>query len=334
MVGQYTKEEFYSQADAWEKVLKMDTTLPEYEGNLIFFGAGVAFSVAKTLAWTARKVLGRPAFAVASQDMVLHKDVIPTLNAWLYVAISRTGTVSDNIAAIKAIKATDPNSRIFAIIGEDTQDVGKLSDESVTLDIPEMSVATTKTISSITLAGQAMMTRTAAPEIHESLSKLPGLLRSITPQYEEVCNKIAAADFGQLVFLGTGPHLGMAEASALAVLEMSVERCIAHQSLVFMHGHCVTTNHYPTLVVAYVSNAGSSEELKALDSLNKEKTTLVCIGDSVDEKVSKYAINTNAGLSDTARSVLYLPFGQLLGVTRSIARGYDPDCPPNLEKVF
>ncbi|WP_213973898.1 SIS domain-containing protein [Tepidanaerobacter acetatoxydans] len=333
MVGKFTKEEFTSQAEAWERVLKSEETFPDCEGNIIFFGAGVAYYAAKTLAWTVSDILKKPAFAVMSQDLTLNPSIIPSLGAGLFIAISRTGTVSDNIAAIKAIKSVNPNYKIYAVVGEVSDEIGRLCDYTVTLDIHEESVATTKTISSIILAAQVMLSKYKAPDFYEALTKLPDLLRRLTPEYEKLSNELAKKEFGQIIFTGTGAHYGIAEASALAVLEMSVERCFGYQSLVYLHGHCVTSNFYPTLVVAYISTNGQDIEVKALDTLNKEHTTLVCLGD-LKNRIGNFSIDMNTGIPDTARSILYLPFAQILGITRSINRGFNPDSPPNLKKVF
>lgn len=333
MVGKYTKKEFLSQADAWEKVLKLEEKFPECQGNIIFFGAGVAYYAAKTLAWTVKDVLKRPAFAVMSQDLTLNPNIIPSLGADLFVGISRTGTVSDNIAAIKVIKSIDPNYKICVIVGEEPDEIGKICDNVVALNIYENSVATTKTASSMILAGQVMLTKEKAPEFYEDLTKLPSLLKKLTPEYEKLSVELAKREFGQIIFAGTAAHYGIAEASSLAVLEMSVERCFGYQSLVYLHGHCVTSNHYPTLVIAYISTKGQKQELEGFSTLNKEKTCLVTLGD-LENKVGNFAINIRSGISDTARSVLYLPFAQALGIERSISRGFDPDTPPNLKKVF
>jgi glucosamine 6-phosphate synthetase-like amidotransferase/phosphosugar isomerase protein len=40
-----------------------------------------------------------------------------------------------------------------------------------------------------------------------------------------------------------------------------------------------------------------------------------------------------SGLDEIANSVLYLPFGQMLALGRSLAKGLNPDRPENLDVV-
>jgi glucosamine--fructose-6-phosphate aminotransferase (isomerizing) len=40
-----------------------------------------------------------------------------------------------------------------------------------------------------------------------------------------------------------------------------------------------------------------------------------------------------SGLPEVARSVLYVPVGQLVALARSLAKGLDPDRPNNLDAV-
>lgn len=334
MVGKYSMEEYQTQAEAWETVFDIDVKLPEASGNIVFFGGGVALNIARTLAFTTQVVLGRPAIAISSQDLTAYPNVITGLGADLFVSISRTGTVSDNIAAINSIRKAQPSAKVFGIVGEDLQNYGDLCDGIVHLDIHEDSVATTKTISAMTLAGQLMIARAGAPELGKELADAPRLLRSLTPAYDKLGQTLASKEFDQIVFLGSGPIFGIAEASALAVLEMSVERCLAHQPGVFMHGHFVTTHFHPTLVVSYLSDGGREAELNVLRQLCSDKVTTVCIGKEVDDAISSHKIEIGTKISDVARSILYLPFAQTLGIQRSMARGYNPDAPPNLPKVF
>lgn len=338
MVGRHSMDEYRRQAQAWERALSLDARLPETHGNIVFFGGGVALSVAKTLAFTTQTVLGRPAMAVASQDLAAYPGIVAGLGAELFVSISRTGAVSDNIAAIKSIRKAQQSATIFGLVGEDPMDYGTLCDDLLVLGIHEESVATTQTISAMALAGQVLIakagTEAGAARFFQELSKLPDLLRSLTPRYDELGRILAADEFDQIVFLGSGPSLGIAEAGALAVLEMSVEKCLSHQPGVFMHGHFVTTRLYPTLVVLYLSDGGRAAELDVLRQLSPGKVTASCIGNGVGEAVAAHKIEMNADISDAARALLYLPFAQTLGIKRSVARGYDPDMPPGLPKVF
>lgn len=327
----HTLREIKDQSEAWEKALNVTATFPQGTKPIVFFGAGVATAAANTLAWATRAILKRPAFAVSSQDIFTYDNWVDRLGAGLFVSISRTGDVTDNIRAAKIIKNNCKDIPLVGIIGETGGELGSICDSFQELEIMEESIATTKTISSIILCGQTMLYNTAGKPA-DDLRRLPELFHQVVPIYESLINEVKDQEYDQIVFLGSGPLNGIAEASAIAALEMAVEKVGANQPLVYLHGPRVTTSLYRTLIVTYLSAKGRDHELAALSNLANERVTLVTVGEQLEEK--SLMRNLNTGLSDLDRSVLLLPLGQLLGAHRAIARGYNPDRPPNLPKVF
>lgn len=333
-MGTYTKKEIFEQSAAWAKVLKLERRLPDIEGPLVFFGAGVALGASDCLVWASREILRRPAYAISSQDLFLNREIIPSLQAGLFVSISRTGDVTDNILAAKAIKSAAGDATILTVIGEDGKELGAFCDEAIELQVFEESVATTKTISSMILGSQVLMYNSVPLDFGLTLGKLPGLLETVMPRYEQVVSELAGEEFDQIVVLGTGPLYGIAQIGALAMLEMSVEQVFPYQTLVYLHGPRVNVGRHRTLVIAFVSSRGKNEEMKALNELEANGATVVALGDGLGAENGILTIDLESGLADVDRAVLYLPFTQLLGAERSLARGYDPDSPPNLPKVF
>jgi glucosamine--fructose-6-phosphate aminotransferase (isomerizing) len=82
-----------------------------------------------------------------------------------------------------------------------------------------------------------------------------------------------------------------------------------------------------TALVALVSEANRTHELKVLDEMRERGAQIVPIGET------DVAVEFRSGLSEAARSVLYLPFAQLIGYERSMAKGLNPDQPHNLTAV-
>lgn len=334
MKGKHTNKEIMEQGAAWSQVLELERELPDTQGPVVFFGAGVALGASETLIWGVREILGRPAYAISSQDVFLNQQIIPSLGAGLFVSISRTGEVTDNILAAKAIKSAVKDTKMITVIGEHAGGLGPVCDEVVELGILEESIATTKTISSMILATQVMMHNTASKDCKKTLGKLPSLLEKAMPKYKDTINQVAKEEFDQIVVLGTGPLLGMAQVGALAMLEMSVEPVFPYQTLVYLHGPRVNISAHRTLIIGFVSSKGKAEELKALEEMRSNGATVIAIGDDLGDIPHMLTIDLASGLSDVDRAVLYLPFTQLLGVERSLHRGYNPDAPPNLPKVF
>ena len=67
--------------------------------------------------------------------------------------------------------------------------------------------------------------------------------------------------------------------------------------------------------------------MKVLNEMQKRGARLVSIGEA------EVAAEFRSGVSEAARSVLYLPIGQLIAFERSLFNGLNPDRPENLTAV-
>jgi glucosamine--fructose-6-phosphate aminotransferase (isomerizing) len=74
-------------------------------------------------------------------------------------------------------------------------------------------------------------------------------------------------------------------------------------------------------------------ERDVVDDVRKFGANAVVIGDSLEDFRCDVKIELNSGLTDLSRSVLYLPFLQLLAYYRTLKLGLNPDQPRNLGKV-
>jgi glutamine---fructose-6-phosphate transaminase (isomerizing) len=82
-----------------------------------------------------------------------------------------------------------------------------------------------------------------------------------------------------------------------------------------------------TVLVGLVSEANRAHEMKVLGEMRERGARIVSVGEHDVE------VEFRSGLSEAARSVLYLPFAQLIGYDRSMAKGFNPDQPHNLTAV-
>jgi glutamine---fructose-6-phosphate transaminase (isomerizing) len=108
--------------------------------------------------------------------------------------------------------------------------------------------------------------------------------------------------------------------------EMSLTHSEPFHFLEFRHGpmSMVTGS---TVLVGLVSEANCPRELKVLDEMRERSARIVSVGERDVE------VEFRSGLSEAARNVLYLPFAQLIGYERSLAKGLNPDRPHNLTAV-
>jgi glucosamine--fructose-6-phosphate aminotransferase (isomerizing) len=82
-----------------------------------------------------------------------------------------------------------------------------------------------------------------------------------------------------------------------------------------------------TLILGLRSEQNRTQENQVLEEMRARGAQIV----SLDE--TEADVNFASGLGESARNILYLPFGQIMGYERSLAKGLDPDRPHNLEAV-
>jgi glucosamine--fructose-6-phosphate aminotransferase (isomerizing) len=79
------------------------------------------------------------------------------------------------------------------------------------------------------------------------------------------------------------------------------------------------------LVIGLVSEAQRANEMAVLAEVRAQGARTLALANRDAEVI------LGAGLSDLARNVLYLPFGQLVAFERALSKKLNPDKPENLE---
>jgi glucosamine--fructose-6-phosphate aminotransferase (isomerizing) len=136
----------------------------------------------------------------------------------------------------------------------------------------------------------------------------------------------AELTFDRFYFLGSGLRYGLACEYALKMKEMSLTHSEPFHFMEFRHGPMSMVSESAVLV-GLVSEANRAHELKVLDEMRQRGARIVSVGETDVE------VAFQSDLSEAARGVLYLPFAQLIGYERSMAKGFNPDQPHNLTAV-
>jgi glucosamine--fructose-6-phosphate aminotransferase (isomerizing) len=192
----------------------------------------------------------------------------------------------------------------------------------------ENSVVQTRAFSTLYLGAAAVAALwTGAAALFDELSGLPTAGRRVLNSCAALARSIGGdMDVDRFYFLGSGPRYGLACEYALKMKEMSLTHSEPFHFLEFRHGpmSMVTGS---TALVGLVSEANRTPEVKVLDEMRGRGARIVSVGESGVEAEFR------SDLSEAARGVLYLPFAQLIGYERSMAKGLNPDQPHNLTAV-
>ena len=344
--GDFTRSEIASQRDVWQKTLeKFSQQQGELSGALtglskrpfIVIGCGSTYYLALHAASVLRSV-GVNAWALPSSELVFFPQAhLP--GDFILLVLSRSGTTSESLWAMDAYRTAHPSTgKIISISCVPGTPMVAGSDIVLCSEFAqEKSVAQTRSFSSMALMVQALAGMLGDDMSRlERLARLPGALESMLAQIGDLPQRLGG-DLGldRLFFLGSGPFYGIACEMMLKTKEMTTSWAEAYHCLEFRHGPMSVVSS-STLLVGLISDSGAAAEMRVLREMKAKGALTLAFTESrgdYDWSGVDMLIETQTGLSDWERPVLYLPPVQWLAFYRALAKGLDPDSPTNLTQV-
>jgi glutamine---fructose-6-phosphate transaminase (isomerizing) len=336
--GEFTHAEIYSQPEVWMAALdvlkaqRADTTQlwqhSQYD-HILFTGCGSTYFLSLAAASLLQELGGQSACALPASELWLSPaSSYARQGKTLLVAVSRSGSTTETVRACEAFKQAGRGDLVTLSCYPD-QPLAQLGALNIVLPSgQEDSVVQTRAFSVLYLGAVALAALwTGHAALFDELAGLPAAGRQLLNNYSTLAQSLGAnMDFDRFYFLGSSSRYGLACEYALKMKEMSLTHSEPFHFMEFRHGpmSMVTDS---TVIVGLVSEANRDQEMKVLDEMRDRGARIVSVGERDVE------VEFRSGLSEAARSVLCLPFAQLIGYERSLAKGLNPDQPHNLTAV-
>jgi len=265
-----------------------------------------------------------PTRALPGSETWLNPGLIPAAARPLLIAVSRSGTTTETIRATRAFggktvtvscypKAELPTIGSFNLLVTAGQ---------------ETSVAQTRAFSTLYLATLTLAVfASGRDDLWQELQSLPALAEKLINRYEPLAEELGKdLALDRFYFLGSGLRYGLACEVNLKMKEMTLTHSEPFHFLEYRHGPkaMVTPS---ALVVGLLSDAQREQEEAVLKDMRLLGGRTLSIAESGAD------VELDSGLSEIARSLLYLPIPQLIAFQRSVAKGLNPDQPENLTAV-
>jgi glucosamine--fructose-6-phosphate aminotransferase (isomerizing) len=242
----------------------------------------------------------------------------------LFLAISQSGRSPDLLAAVQAAKAG--GALVVAMVNDTTSPLAAIADETIPLSAgPELSVAATKSyIASLSAIVQLTAEWAQDDELLGALENLPALLgRAWALDWSAAGERLR--DARNLYVLGRGVGYAVAQEAALKFKETCGLHAESFSAAEVQHGPmALIKDGFPLLVFTQ-----DDESLASVEAL-------------VEEMAGRGADVWSAGGKGRLPALAAHPVLQPLLLIQSfyrmvhglaLARGYDPDQPPHLNKV-
>ncbi len=326
-----TYNEIKNQTEAWNQALELTKTaqLPKADNyeQVIFTGCGSTYYLSLAAAALYQELTGRPARAVPGGELLLNPGTVVSNQKTLLIAISRSGTTTETVKAVEAF-ITNKNGDVLVISNYDEL-LSQSADVSIVIPKgQEESVAQTGSFASMYVAAAGVSARMAGRnDLIDSMSSLSEVGDRVIQKYEPYAQQLGenlVAD--RFYFLGSGIRYGLACEVNLKMKEMTLTHSEPFHFLEFRHGPMSMVNE-KTVVIGLVSKSNQKHEKAVLSEMQKLGGRVVSIGERDADIIFDLAV------PEHIQGVLYLPVLQLMAFYRSLAKGYNPDRPNNLEAV-
>jgi glucosamine--fructose-6-phosphate aminotransferase (isomerizing) len=327
----HTYNEIHLQTDAWTQAIELTRNLPLPESagyqHVIFTGCGSTYYLSLAASTLYQELTGCAARAVPAGELVLNPQTVLTDQKTLLVAVSRSGTTSETLKAVKNFKAQKRGD--IVVISNYDEILSQLADVNIVIDKgQEESVAQTRAFASMYVAASVLCARMAGREdLVEATGRLPEVGNWVIRNYEAYAKAIGEnLDFDRFYFLGSGIRYGLACEANLKMKEMTLTHSEPFHFLEFRHGPMSMVDRN-AVVVGLLSDTNGTHEAKVLS----EMETLGGVALSLGEMGADVSFHST--IPEGVRGVLYLPILQLMAFYRSVAKGLNPDQPNHLTSV-
>lgn len=298
----------------------------------VFLGSGSSFSLAKSMAVTARVAFGGAACAMAAGDVALHARAYKKVcdNA-LLVLLSRSGETSELGLALDALQQSGARFRVLGIYCAEHTSLAKRA--AVNIEMPwayDRSVCQTRSVTNLYAAGAYLLARYAgrddwAASIRAAIAGGDGFMVQVEP----ILALVAKTEFDHVVVLGDGEIGGLCEEGSLAFKEIC--------QLPSNHYHLLDSRHGPfvlfgekTLVILALSGDEAQLEAALVRDVVAKACTTVTYADMPFRIDATTNLSFGAELACVARGIPFILICQLLSYYKSLERGTDADNPDGL----
>lgn len=335
----YTYQEIMGQTAAWQQALEIVEgqrgALQElWDGGkafdgVIFAGCGSTYYLSLAGAALLRELTGKPAWGVPSGELLMYPDThyLPGKRN-LLISISRSAETTETVRAVqkfqqqgrgKSMSVTNYGGRPLSDLGE------------VNLIIPagqEESVAQTRSFASMYVAMVAALCVMADREdLLTAMQQLPQAGQRLLETYEQTAKSWGEnLSLDRFYFLGSGPRYGLACEISLKMKEMTLSHSEPFHFLEFRHGPMSMVTE-TALVIGYLSESNRQHEAQVLEEMRKLGGHTFVIANGEGD------VDLATDIPEVVRNVLYLPVLQMMAYYRSVAKGFNPDRPANLDSV-
>lgn len=354
----FTVHEIYQQPATWRKTCAqlaackdelqkfLDQVVKAEDFDIVLTGAGTSEFVGNSLYHALNKKYNFKVKSYASTDIVPNpEDTLSRTKPTLLVNFGRSGNSPESVGSVEAAEVVCENLFHLFVTCNCEGALSKLADSrsncfalNLTPETHDKSFAMTSSYSNMYLATYLALNLDRLDEITAAVEKICVAGENfLNNQYGEVAKIVSEFDFDRIVYLGNIALKGVAQESALKMLELTAGKVATmyDSQLGFRHGPKSIIND-TTLTVAYLSDDAYRRQyeldlIKEMAGQRKGNKIAVVYNKACEgiEELADYAIQINVGcdMENIMLGLDFIMFAQTLAVMKSLSMGITPDNP-------
>ena len=354
----FTIHEIYQQPATWRKTCAqlaackdelqafLDQVVKAEDFDIVLTGAGTSEFVGNSLYHALNKKYNFKVKSYASTDIVPNpEDTLSRTKPTLLVNFGRSGNSPESVGSVEAAEVVCENIYHLFVTCNCEGALSKLADKhdncfalNLTPETHDKSFAMTSSYSNMYLATYLALNLDRLEEITAAVEKICAAGENfLNNQYEEVAKIVADFDFDRIVYLGNIALKGVAQESALKMLELTAGKVATmyDSQLGFRHGPKSIINDN-TLTVAYLSDDDYRRRyeldlIKEMAGQRKGNKIAVVYNKPCAEvqELADYTVQFNVGedMENVMLGLDFIMFAQTLAVMKSLSMGITPDNP-------
>ena len=354
----FTITEIYQQPATWRKTCAqlaackdelqkfVDQVVKAADFDIVLTGAGTSEFVGNSLYHALNKKYDFKVKSYASTDIVPNpEDTLSRTKPTLLVNFGRSGNSPESVGSVEAAEVVCENLYHLFVTCNCEGALSKLADVkdncfalNLTPETHDKSFAMTSSYSNMYLATYLALNLDRLEEITTAVEKICVAGENfLNNQYEAVAQIVNEFNFDRIVYLGNIALKGVAQESALKMLELTAGKVATmyDSQLGFRHGPKSIIND-TTLTVAYLSDDAYRRQyeldlIKEMAGQRKGNKIAVVYNKACEgiEELADYTIQINVGcdMENIMLGLDFIMFAQTLAVMKSLSMGITPDNP-------
>ncbi len=354
----FTIHEIYQQPATWRKTCAqlreckdelqkfLDQVVKAEDFDIVLTGAGTSEFVGNSLYHALNKKYNFKVKSYASTDIVPNpEDTLSRTKPTLLVNFGRSGNSPESVGSVEAAEVVCQNLYHLFVTCNCEGALSKLADSrsncfalNLTPETHDKSFAMTSSYSNMYLATYLALNLDRLDEITATVEKICQAGQTFLDNgFDAVAKIVNEYNFDRIVYLGNVALKGVAQESALKMLELTAGKVTTmyDSQLGFRHGPKSIINDN-TLTVAYLSDDEYRRKyeldlVKEMAGQRKGNKIALVYNKPVEnvEELADFTVQINVGehMENVMLGLDFILVAQILAVLKSLSMGITPDNP-------